>query len=72
MSKYFFINKILPLFFFVVFGAITYFIFIYGGLKHIDGSKVDWWEKWVSAIMVGAIGFFICKLIICINKGDWN
>jgi TRAP-type C4-dicarboxylate transport system permease small subunit len=57
-------NTVLPAVLFVVFGVIAYFAFNYitDGQKHIDGTAIDWWEKWVTAIGIGIIGFCIGKL----------
>jgi len=67
-----FANTMLPAVFFVVFAVIAYFTFNYctNGKKHIDGTDVDWWEKWLIAILIGVIGVCVCKLFTGADDGN--
>jgi len=55
------IYRFLPFALSIVFGLIGYVAFVYL-TKHIDATKVNWWAKWLMAIIIGAAGFCIGKL----------
>lgn len=67
-----FANTVLPAVFFVVFAIIAYFTFNFftNGKKHIDGTEIDWWEKWLTAILLGVMGFCIGKLFTGSDDGN--
>ena len=67
-----FANTVLPAVFFVVFAIVAQFTFNYctNGKKHINGTDIDWWEKWITVIFLGVIGFCIGKLFTVSDDGN--